>query len=79
MSVLLIGRWDAETLEIEESHTVSDGDQEAIDALLSGRAGDRWSCEYLVDRHRDAVQRAYEELAPGECLVDEAEGFDPTP
>ncbi|MFF9074553.1 hypothetical protein ACF1A9_19955 [Streptomyces sp. NPDC014872] len=78
MSVLLIGRWDAETLEIEESHTVSDGDQEAIDALLSGRAGDWWSCEYLVDRHRDAVQRAYEELAPGEYLVDEAEGFDPT-
>ncbi|MDX5563623.1 hypothetical protein PYK79_10185 [Streptomyces sp. ID05-04B] len=79
MSVVLIGRWDAETLEIEESHTVGDGDQEAIDTLLSGRTGDWWSCEYLVDLHRDAVQLAYEGLAPGQALVDEAEGFDPSP
>ncbi|MFJ8752060.1 hypothetical protein ACIREO_22425 [Streptomyces sp. NPDC102441] len=79
MSVLLIGRWDAEYLEIEESHTVDDGDQEAIDALLSGRAGDWWACEYLVDRHCDAVRCAWEELTPGEYLVDEAEGFDPAP
>ncbi|MER5985628.1 hypothetical protein [Streptomyces sp. NPDC001787] len=78
MSVLLIGRWDADTLEIEESHTVDDGDQEAINILLNGRAGGWWACEYLVDRHRDTVQMAYEGLAPGECLVDEAEGFDPT-
>ncbi|MFE9679341.1 hypothetical protein ACFYO5_35385 [Streptomyces sp. NPDC006259] len=79
MSVLLIGRWDAETLEIEESHTVGDGDQEAIDALLSERSGSWWACEYLVDRHSDAVQRAHEELACGQHLVDEAEGFEPAP
>ncbi|MFJ6437852.1 hypothetical protein [Streptomyces sp. NPDC091416] len=79
MSVVLIGRWDAETLEIEESHAVRDGDLEAIGALLSGRSGIWWSCEYLVDRHRDAVQRAYENLAPGQVLVDEVEGFDPVP
>ncbi|MFC8946380.1 hypothetical protein [Streptomyces rochei] len=79
MSVVLIGRWDTETLEIEESHTIGDGDEEAIDALLSGRSGDCWTCEYLVDRHRDAVQLAYEGLAPGQALIDEAEGFDPAP
>ncbi|MGW1615683.1 hypothetical protein ACWCQZ_40795 [Streptomyces sp. NPDC002285] len=56
MSVFLIGRWDAETLEIVESHTIGDGDQQAIDALLSGRTGDWWACEYLVDRHSVAVQ-----------------------
>ncbi|MET7605901.1 hypothetical protein ABZS96_25980 [Streptomyces avermitilis] len=79
MSVLLIGRWDAETLEIEESHTVGDGDQEAVDALLDGRPSGWWACEYLVDRHSEAVRRAYEELVPGEHLVDEAEDFSPTP
>lgn len=79
MSVVLIGRWDAEILEIEESHIVGDGDQEAIDALLSGRTGGWWACEYPVDRHSVAVQCAYEALAPGQDLVDEAEGFEPTP
>ncbi|MGW7196171.1 hypothetical protein [Streptomyces chryseus] len=83
MSTLLIGLWDDDTtLTITESHQVEDGDQVAIDALVqpafdSGEAN--WAWEYDVDRHSDAVQRAYEEAARdvGALLVDEAEGFEP--
>ncbi|MFH0246392.1 hypothetical protein ACGRHY_29125 [Streptomyces sp. HK10] len=84
MSVLLIGRWEggAEAdLVITESHTVEDGDQARIDALVAPHEDDGalWWCELLVDRHSDAVQMAYETYVrdEGVQLVDEAEGFEP--
>ncbi|MEV8344479.1 hypothetical protein [Streptomyces niveus] len=79
MSVLLIGNWDGPLLTITASYTVATGDQEAIDDLLHGHDG--WAYEFLVDRHAEAVQRAYDqEIAPGTgaCLVDDVEGFEPT-
>ncbi|MEU6462211.1 hypothetical protein [Streptomyces sp. NPDC046976] len=82
MSVLLIGRWDGGTLTVTESHKVADGDQQAVNALLDrDDRAELWAREYLVDRHDDAVQRAYEEqIIPGsgEDLVDDVEGYDPT-
>ncbi|MFE2184143.1 hypothetical protein [Streptomyces sp. NPDC059455] len=80
MSVLLIGCWDGDTLTVEQSHTINDGDQEAIDALLAEVEFDWWACEYLVDRHSEAIQMAYDDqIAPGEHLVDNVEGYEPTP
>ncbi|GAA1193498.1 hypothetical protein [Streptomyces rhizosphaericus] len=83
MAVLLIGRWDDETtLTIIESHQVPDGDQNAIDWLfreaLESGTGD-WACAYDVDRHHDAVQRAYEETArpAGADIEDDVEYFEP--
>ncbi|MFJ4680534.1 hypothetical protein [Kitasatospora sp. NPDC088783] len=82
MSILLYGHWTATgDLEITGSVRLRDGDQEAIDALVADRVGDDgWACEYLVDRHREAVQLAHEELADGTtCVVDEVEGYEPVP
>lgn len=84
MAVLLIGRWDDDgtTLTITESHQVPDGDQDAADRLfgeaLESGTGD-WACAYDVDRHRDAVQRAYEEAArlAGADIEDDVEHFEP--
>ncbi|MEU5430802.1 hypothetical protein AB0H73_35090 [Streptomyces olivoreticuli] len=82
MAVALIGRWNGDgDLVIEESHAVEDGDRAGIDALVLPHTGTDgfWACEFLVDRHSDAVQRAYEEFArdEGGDVVDEAEGFEP--
>ncbi|WP_331731441.1 hypothetical protein [Streptomyces sp. NBC_00073] len=67
MSTVLIGRWspDRATLTLTASHQVDDGDQAAIDALTlpAFSAGANWACEFDVDTHRHAVQRAYEEFA----------------
>ena len=67
MSTLLIGCWskDRATLSITASHQVTDGDQAAIDALTrpAFAQGANWACEFDVDAHRRAVQRAYEEFA----------------
>jgi hypothetical protein len=80
MPIPLIGHWSESTLT--ESHHVGDGDQEAIDAVLAGPDRDRlWAWEYLIDKHSEAVQMAYEEqIDPdaGEDLLDEAEGYEPT-
>ncbi|MFD4795061.1 hypothetical protein [Streptomyces anulatus] len=79
MSVLLIGDWDGPVLTITGSHIVADGDQKAIDELLNGHDG--WAYEYLVDRHAEAVQLAYDQEVgpePGGDLVDDAGGFEPT-
>ncbi|MFI7089627.1 hypothetical protein ACIBUR_39335 [Streptomyces anulatus] len=85
MSTMLIGRWsdDDSVLTIVDSQQVRDGDQEAIDALFEDaaeREGADWGCAYDVDRHTDAVQRAYEEEARpfGAAVVDEVEGHTPT-
>lgn len=80
MSVLLIGRWDSNSLTITESHQTEDGDQDAIDRLVAAAipaTGANWACEYPVDNHAVAVQRAYEERVRAEDgeLIDEAEGF----
>ncbi|SEE82815.1 hypothetical protein SAMN05216483_6682 [Streptomyces sp. 2131.1] len=79
MSVLLVGTWDGPVLTITESHTVKDGEETAIDAILDGR--DVWAYEFLVDGHAQAVQRAYDqEVGPdleGD-LVDDVAGFEPT-
>ncbi|GAA3087309.1 hypothetical protein GCM10020000_87670 [Streptomyces olivoverticillatus] len=82
MAVVLIGRWSGDgDLVVEESHAVEDGDRAGIDALVLPRASADgfWACEFLVDRHSDAVQRAYEEFArdAGAGVVDEVEGFEP--
>ncbi|GHH22396.1 hypothetical protein [Streptomyces lanatus] len=81
MSILLIGRWTwAGHLEITESHAVEDGDQDAIRKLVDGHdIGELFAAEFLVDDHKDAVQRAYEEYVAddGAELIDEVEGFEP--
>jgi hypothetical protein len=82
VSTLLIGRRDGDqTLTITESHQVEDGDQVAIDALVGPAfaAGANWAYEYDVDRHSDAVQRAYEEAVRdyGAQLIDDVEGHEP--
>ncbi|SEM79183.1 hypothetical protein [Streptacidiphilus jiangxiensis] len=83
MSTLLIGRWDGDhTLTITESHQVNDGDQHAIDALTAPAFSEgtaNWACEFDVDRHRDAVQRTYEEFVRDDeaHLVDDVEGYEP--
>jgi hypothetical protein len=81
MSVLLIGHWDHGTLTITESYSLADGDQAAIDELLDRPDADTlWAYEFLVDRHEEAVQRAYDqEVIPeaGESLLDEAMGYEP--
>lgn len=83
MSTLLLGRWDnGGNLVIEESHQIEDGDQTTADALVDGQDdenNDAWAAEFDVDRHSDAVQRAYEEYVAdeGTRLIDEAEGFEP--
>lgn len=85
MSTLLIGRWDRDeaTLSITESHQVQDGDQAAISALVEASEADggSWGCTFDVDRHRDAVQRAYEEFARplGAEVIDDVEGYEPVP
>ncbi|MEV8336760.1 hypothetical protein [Streptomyces niveus] len=83
MSTLLIGHWDYDgrTLTITESHEVEDGDQATMDAL-TGPAfvqGAGWACEFDVDRHCDAVQRAYEEYAhdDGSAIEDDVEHVEP--
>ncbi|MBT1186755.1 hypothetical protein HET69_22825 [Streptomyces sp. CJ_13] len=67
MSTLLIGCWstDRATLTITASHQVVDGNQPAINALTrpAFANGANWACEFDVDVHRRAVQRAYEEFA----------------
>ncbi|MEU6350084.1 hypothetical protein ABZ896_12225 [Streptomyces sp. NPDC047072] len=84
IAVLLIGRWDDEetTLTVTASHLVADGDQAAIDRLFreaQNSGDDNWACAYDVDRHPDAVRRAYEEHAhPFDAVVeDDVEGFEP--
>ncbi|MEU0110671.1 hypothetical protein ABZ313_35645 [Streptomyces sp. NPDC006251] len=84
MSTLLLGRWDhGGNLVITESHQVEDGDQETIDALVADQDNAdnmAWACDFDVDHHGDAVQRAYEEYVRdggGVELIDEAEGFEP--
>lgn len=83
MSTLLLGRWNhSGNLVITASHQIADGDQEAIDALVHAQADTSpWACAFDVDRHADAVQRAYEEYVRDDDdadLVDEAQGFEPT-
>ncbi|MFJ5850857.1 hypothetical protein [Streptomyces sp. NPDC092903] len=85
ISTLLIGFWstDRATLTITASHQVADGDQSAIDAL-NRRAfanGAHWACEFHVDEHRRAVQRAYDEYARDDDAVveDDVEGCTPDP
>ncbi|MCL3998975.1 hypothetical protein [Streptomyces lavenduligriseus] len=67
MSTLLIGCWskDGTVLSITASHQVADGDQAALNALTrpAFANGANWACEFDVDNHRHAVQRAYEEFA----------------
>lgn len=82
MSTLLIGSWtDEHTLTVTESHQVPNGDQEAIGALVAAaRDADPemdWACEFPVDAHRDAVQRAYEEFARDDDadVVDDVEHY----
>ncbi|AWI32634.1 hypothetical protein [Streptomyces tirandamycinicus] len=85
MSTLLLGRWDhGGNLVITESHQVEDGDQATIDALVEDQDDAdsmAWSCAFDVDRHADAVQRAFEEYVrdgfDAEGLIDEVEGFEP--
>ncbi|MEW2434387.1 hypothetical protein AB0952_09405 [Streptomyces caniferus] len=83
MSTLLLGRWDSGgNLVIEESHQIEDGDQTAVCTLVDeqdNENNDAWAGEFDVDRHRDAVQRAYEEYVAheGTRLIDEAEGHEP--
>ncbi|MGA5411638.1 hypothetical protein ACPCSC_30825 [Streptomyces lavendulocolor] len=83
MSVLLLGRWDlGGNLVIEESHQIEDGDQATADALVDDQGdenNDAWAAEFDVDRHSDAIQRAYEEYVAdeGTRLIDEVEGHEP--
>ncbi|MFJ8677353.1 hypothetical protein [Streptomyces sp. NPDC093589] len=83
MSTLLLGRMDhGGTLVIEESHQIEDDDQDTIDALVVGQDNSdsmAWACEFDVDRHSDAVQRAYEEYVrdEGGRLIDDVEGYEP--
>ncbi|MEU1221314.1 hypothetical protein [Streptomyces microflavus] len=83
MSTLLLGRWDGSgNLVINESHQIKNGDDDAAEALVNGqddKRHDAWAAEFDVDRHSDAVQRAYEEYVAheGTRLIDEAEGFEP--
>ncbi|MFI7089488.1 hypothetical protein ACIBUR_38620 [Streptomyces anulatus] len=85
MSTLLIGRWDRDqtALSITESHQIQDGDQAAIKALVEAAEADggNWGCTFDVDRHRIAVQRAYEEFAqPLDAeVIDDVEGYEPVP
>jgi hypothetical protein len=81
MSTLLLGHWDDRgRLVVTSSHQVTDGDQEAIDALVEGQTrSTAWACDFDVDSHRHAVQRAYEEYVRDDDadLVDEVQGFEP--
>ncbi|MFE5923161.1 hypothetical protein [Streptomyces sp. NPDC056468] len=82
MSILLIGRWTwAGHLEITESHTVEDGDKDAIRELIQGHdIGELFAAEFLVDSHKNAIQRAYEVYVADDDeaeLIDEVEGFEP--
>ncbi|TGB03220.1 hypothetical protein [Streptomyces sp. MZ04] len=82
MATLLIWTDDGETLTIIDSHQVEDGDQAAIDELFEDAAernGADNGCAFDVDRHSDAVQRAYEEYAQPLrlVLVDDVEGHKP--
>ncbi|MFI0742447.1 hypothetical protein ACH4PU_30875 [Streptomyces sp. NPDC021100] len=81
---MLLGQWNDEhaTLTITETHQIADGDQNAIDTTFqeAHEAGDAdWACAFDVDRHSDAVQRAYEEYAreAGLRVVDDVEGHEP--
>lgn len=83
MSTLLLGRWDdSGNLVITSSHQIEDGDQAAIDALVRAQdARTAWACEFDVDHHGDAVQRAYEEYVRDDDdadLIDDVQGFEPT-
>jgi hypothetical protein len=82
MSILLIGHWLGDTLTITKSLRLWSDDQESIKVAL-GQAldgGTSWACEFDVDTHERAVQRAYEEFVRDEDgrLVDDAEGYEPT-
>ncbi|GBQ04371.1 hypothetical protein SSP531S_58650 [Streptomyces spongiicola] len=83
MAILLLGHYDhGGNLVIEESLTFEDDDQKSMDAVVAeqdNEDGMAWACSFLVDRHSDAVQRAYEEYVndAGGQLIDEAEGFEP--
>ncbi|MGW2109931.1 hypothetical protein [Streptomyces sp. NPDC001948] len=81
MSVLLIGNWDGPVLTITASYTVTTGDQAAIDDLLDNHPDHGWAYEFLVDRHAEAIQLAYDQEVgpdPRGDLVDDVEGFEPT-
>ncbi|MEU5958274.1 hypothetical protein [Streptomyces sp. NPDC047525] len=84
MPILLPGRCDtAGNLVIEESHRVEDDDQAAIDARALQHYetyGTAWASSYDVDRHGDAVQRAYDEYVShdeGARLIDKVDGHEP--
>ncbi|WP_327740474.1 hypothetical protein OG749_46155 (plasmid) [Streptomyces nojiriensis] len=83
MSTLLIGFWseDGATLSITASHHVADGDQASIGALTrpAFANGSNWACEFDINVHRRAVQRAYEEFArDNDVWVDDTvEHFEP--
>ncbi|MFD9484121.1 hypothetical protein [Streptomyces sp. NPDC059991] len=86
MSTVLYGFWDwAGDLTVTHSHTIqdgdsdSDGDREAIDAVIAALPANAWACTFPVDTHSEAVQRAYEEYCRDEegRLIDEVHGFEP--
>lgn len=82
MSILLLGHWDhGGNLVIDESIALEDGDQESIDALVEEQGdedGMAWACEFLVDRHSEALREAYATYVEDEGgrIIDEAEGLD---
>lgn len=83
MAVLLMGRWShGGNLRVTDSVGVEDGDEETMEALVSeqdDRDGMAWACSFLVDRHEDAIQQAYEEYVRDERtqIVDEVMGYEP--
>jgi len=82
MSILLIGLWTwAGHLEITESHTLEDGDQDTIQDLIQGHdIGELFAAEFLVDGHKAAIQSAYDVYVAADDkaeLIDMVEGFEP--
>lgn len=82
MSTLLVGHWThSGNLVITSSHQVVDGVQKAIDVLVNGQTSTTaWACDFDVDSHRNAVQRAYEEYVRDDDdaeLIDEFQGVEP--
>ncbi|MEE1838179.1 hypothetical protein [Streptomyces sp. SP17KL33] len=83
MSILLLGHYDhGGTLVVTESLEFEDDDEESMAAESEKHYGGRdtaWACSFAVDRHSDAVQRAYDEYVrgSGDGFLDEAEGFEP--
>ncbi|MET9776222.1 hypothetical protein ABZ023_18510 [Streptomyces sp. NPDC006367] len=83
MTILLLGRWDhGGNLTIEESHTVADEDQAAVDRHVNGQDdtdGMAWAATFYLDTHRQAIQDAYEEYVrdEGGRLIDNVHGIQP--